>query len=90
MARYLVSITNKYSSSDYNYIHEPLTGCGIQDSQVQTQLSAVIFQEVKNLSTSPLGGTLRYSSRNRIFSGSLKNLKPEKIGSEQNVIIIIT
>ena len=34
------------------------------------------FQGVKILSTSPPGGTLRESE----ISGSLKNLKPEKIG----------
>ena len=37
------------------------------------------FQDVKILSTSPLGGTLSWGSRVEI-SGSLKNLKPEKIG----------
>ena len=37
------------------------------------------FQDVKILSTSSLGGTLSRCSRSE-FSGSLKNLKPEKIG----------
>ena len=37
------------------------------------------FQDVKILSTSPPGGTLRGGPEYEI-SGSLKNLKPEKIG----------
>ena len=36
------------------------------------------FQDVKLLSTSPLGGTLSWGPESEI-SGSLKNLKPEKI-----------
>ena len=37
------------------------------------------FQDVKTLSTSPPGGTLAEGPESEI-SGSLKNLKPEKIG----------
>ena len=37
------------------------------------------FQDVKILSTSPPGGTLSWGPESEI-SGSLKNLKPEKIG----------
>ena len=37
------------------------------------------FQDVKILSTSPPGGTLSWGPDSEI-SGSLKNLKPEKIG----------
>ena len=37
------------------------------------------FQDVKILSTSPPGGTLSLRPESDI-SGSLKNLKPEKIG----------
>ena len=37
------------------------------------------FQDIKILSTSPLGGTLNWGPESEI-SGSLKNLKPEKIG----------
>ena len=37
------------------------------------------FQDIKIVSTCPLGGTLSRGSRVDI-SGSLKNLKPKKIG----------
>ena len=37
------------------------------------------FQDVKILSTSPPGGTLSWGPESEV-SGSLKNLKPEKIG----------
>jgi hypothetical protein len=37
------------------------------------------FQDVKILSTSPPGGTLSQGNESEI-SGSLKNLKPEKVG----------
>ena len=37
------------------------------------------FQDVKILNTSPPGGTLGWAPESEI-SGSLKNLKPEKIG----------
>ena len=39
-----------------------------------------IFQEVKILITSPPGGTLNWGGLESEISGSLKNLKPEKIG----------
>ena len=37
------------------------------------------FQDVKILSSSPPGGTLGWGPKSEI-SGSLKNMKPEKIG----------
>ena len=37
------------------------------------------FQDVKIMSTSPPGGTLSWGPKSDI-SGSLKNIKPEKIG----------
>ena len=45
------------------------------------------FQDVKILSSNPPGGTEGPESE---ISGSLKNLKPEKISSEQNLIGIFT
>ena len=38
------------------------------------------FQDVKFLSTSPPGGSLNWGGPESEISGSLKNLKPEKIG----------
>ena len=49
-------------------------------SRVQTRLRSMdFFQDVKILSTCPPGGTLSWGPESEI-SGSLKNLKPEKIG----------
>ena len=45
------------------------------------------FQDVKILNPSPPGGTL---SRGSQISGSLKNMKPEKNTSEQNLIGVFT
>ena len=47
------------------------------------------LHDVKILSTSPPGGTLSWGSESEI-SGSLKNLKPEKKVSEQNLIGVFT
>ena len=47
-------------------------------SKVPTEVNG-FFQDLKILSTSPPGGTLSWGSESEI-SGSLKNLKPEKIG----------
>ena len=44
-----------------------------------TEVDGFFFQDVKILSTSPPGGTLAGGPDSEI-SGSLKNLKPEKIG----------
>ena len=52
----------------------------IQGSRVQNRLRAMdFFQGVKILSTRPRGGTISRGPESYI-SGTLKNLKPEKIG----------
>ena len=76
----------KLNCSATNIIKNDLGGLGVTCSPRDPRYAGSnpaevdgFFQDVKILSTSPPGGTLSWGPESEI-SGSLKNLKPEKVG----------